>query len=457
MPILSKREKILFYTTVGVRLCMFVMLVLWFKHFPIVGSDSQSYLSAAESLWSKWRFLGPDGMPNSYEMPGYPVFLVICIHLIKNIFASSLIQYILMGATAVMIYRIGYVFSERVATTAGFLFALDPVGIFYSGFVITEPLFIFLVVTMAYIMVKNFSDTNYKSVFLAGLFLGGATMVRPVGEIFVPICLMFYFFKEPLSWKRFTVASAVFVSGFLLIVGPWMVRNTVLFGRSELSAVASLQFAYAHAPLFYAYENHISDSEAISKFNQRLLEISPYKKDILANNSGILPNAPYMWQVAFEYIGQHPFAYARFHALKTIPFFVGDGLREAAARSGLLANDLPNLGNFILRGDVRGLFKVAVANNIALILLIVGASFWFLVNMGMVLGIIRFFRIKGLRRAIVVSCFLYVVSMAVVAGGVVSSPRYRFSITPFMFILAAVGFAYKPNDTVSFDARLRKE
>ena len=433
----DKREVQLFCLAVFLRLFAAILLFVWYEPFPIAGSDSQSYLSAAHYFLADGRFVAEDGIsPNSYEMPAYSLFVAV-MEGIGGLALISLLQCLLLGFTTVLIYRIGKIFSVRVGSGAALLFACDPVGVFYSGFILTESLFLFFFVCAVY-----FATTSillFRSAFLPGALLGIATMVRPVGEVLALAFILFYLFQKPVVWKKYLAPPLLFSIAFMLVVGPWIVRNKILFDRTELSAVAAWQFAYAHAPLFYAYQNNISDKEAIRIFHKRLLDVSPYDEDINANRAGTLSNAPYLWQVAFEYIGEHPVAFAYFHAVKTIPFFLSDGWRELAGRLGIIDNNLPNIGNLLLRMDIGGFASALAREPFAFALLFFGSLFWGVVVCCMVAGLWRYIRVDAHSRRLMMLLACLIVIMAGVAGGVVSHPRYRYSVTPFMFVLAALG------------------
>lgn len=436
---IHKKEVGIFIATFFIRCIAFLLLLFWYKEFPLVGSDSKSYLEAAEGIVNFGRFLGPDGMPNSYEMPGYPLFLALIHTASHSLLLVSLFQYVLISFAGVLIYKIGSRISERVGLVAALLFAIDPVGVFYSGMIVTEPLFILFLLSAFYCLLKSGESKKYIYTCLSAILLGIATYIRPVGEILIPAFVAHYVFSLKFSWKDFFKKTVVFAVVFLLIVAPWSLRNHILFGTYELSAVASWQFAYAHAPLFYAHENRIPDTEAILIFTHRLSEVSPYKEDVLSNNTGNLRNAPYMWEVAFEYMGQHPFAFTRFHIIKTIPFFFSDGLREAAARIGVIDNEMPNLGNHVLSGNIPGIVDAITENKIIFILFFSGFSFWAFVVFSSLFGFFSVLRDHKEARAIICAAYAIVFLTAAVAGGVVSHPRYRYSISPFLFLVSSFG------------------
>ena len=397
---------------------------------PFAGSDSISYLDAARELGETGRFLDREtGLPNSYEVPGYPLFLALIKKLGGGPLAAAIVQDVIAAASAVMMYKIGAMLAPGVGILAALLFAVDPAGVFYSNFILTETLFIFFVLLAVRLL---FAGSRQK-LLAAGLSLGAATMVRPVGEILLPGfvgALAVLHFKER---RKIAVLSLIVVLGFFVVAGPWFVRNKLLFDRWELSSVASLQFAFAHAPLYYAYKNNVPAREAINIFHARLLAISPY------GGEASLRNSPFMWQVAFEYLREDPVGFAKFHAIKTIPFFLSDGLREMAARADIIPNSMPSLGDLAMKRDFAGLWGILQENKTALLLFAGGAAFWFLVNAFMLIGITFGLGTRGQRLALVLLSAFIVFATALVAGGAVSHPRYRLGVSPFMFILASFG------------------
>jgi 4-amino-4-deoxy-L-arabinose transferase-like glycosyltransferase len=69
---------------------------------------------------------------------------------------------------------------------------------------------------------------------LGGLLLGLAALTRPVAQILVPVVPLGYLLVER-RWQRALGASAVVSLGFVLIVGPWSIRNWVEHGSLTAS------------------------------------------------------------------------------------------------------------------------------------------------------------------------------------------------------------------------------
>lgn len=435
-----KIEASIFFSALVLRLIMFFALLAISSpdgfSLPLAGSDSTSYLDAARELGSTGRFFDRHaGLPNSYEVPGYPLFLAFVEKLGGGPLLAALLQNVIAAASAVIVYKIGSLLAPAVGMLAAVLFAVDPAGVFYSNFILTETLFIFFVLAAAYFLFGSpTSIIGGRKLFASGILLGAATMVRPVGEILLPgfvAVLGVLHFRE---WRKVAALSLAVILGFLAVAGPWFLRNKILFDRWELSSVASLQFAFAHAPLFYAHKNSVPAREAINVFHEKLLAISPY------GDETTLRNSPYMWRIAFEYLGEDPVGFAKFHAIKTIPFFLSDGWREMAARADLIPNSMPSLGDLAMKKDFAGLQGALQKNKTALLLFLGGAAFWLAVNLFMLLGMAFGLRTRVERAALLLLSAFIVFATALVAGGAVSHPRYRMSVSPFMFILASFGF-----------------
>ena len=433
-------EILLFGAAFSVRI-LFLIAIMYRIPVPFIGSDSQSYIDTAKGFLATGHFINADGAPNSYEMPAYPLFLAFFIRFFADLKIVSVVQGVLAGISTVLLYRISLFITKPIALTGALLFAFDPAGIFYSNFIVTEPLFIFFILAFLFFLITR-RDALLSGACVPGVLLGIATMIRPVGEILLPAVLVFYLVGKSFSLRRAGVFLSIFVIGWLAVVGALMIRNKILFGGAELSAVASWQLYHSHAPHFYAYKNGIAERDAERLFQERLEIVDPYKEEVRRGNVGSLRHAPYMWQVGLDYIRQYPFQFGFFHIAKTAPFFISDGLRQIARDIKLHAVPSANLGSLALRGNAKGLFNALIKDPTTLMLFSVGFLFWLGINIMMVIGSVALLRSpNSALRALTLFLLLAILLTALVAGGAVAHPRYRYSVSPFMFILAAVGLS----------------
>ena len=369
--------------------------------------------------------------PQSYLVPVYPLILAGIMSLSGGVTIAVLLQILVAGLSAVLVYKLGSGISYSVGMGSALLFMVDPISIFFSTTILTETVFVFFLLLAVYIHMRFFGSL-WQGALLAGIILGIATLTRPSAIVLPPIFVLTFLMARVFpTIKQKVVPIIVFSFGFFLIVFPWLLRNKILFNTWELTAVATIQWYDYNAPLFYAKQHNITHTEAKDIFRERLYEINPHQSD-----AGTLRNTPYMRQVVYEFLREDPLSYAWFHTVKTIPFFVSDGLRDIARRMELVGSQ-PNIGDAVLRFDLPELRRILFESGRASALLIVGSGMWALITTGMIISVFGYRRLNEKARRILLISVLTVLMTMLIAGG--PSARYRLSISPFMFIAAAYG------------------
>ena len=155
--------------------------------------------------------------------------------------------------------------------------------------------------------------------------------------------------------------------------------------------------------------------------------------------------------VALSYLVAHPFKYATFHLLSTIPFYIGSSIDTAERAVYLrgIAKDSPppnvnittamapadvNVSHLILTGHIQEGLR-ALTDNFPVLL---ERLLWFILcvaSLGAVLrGIYR--RVEGV--SVAVLFFGVIVAFGILTGPVAYS-RYRMPIDSFIFILGISG------------------
>lgn len=88
-------------------------------------------------------------------------------------------------------------------------------------------------------------------IIAAGGVLGFATMIRSNPLVLLPLLLLAALFVYQFNWKKWFQASLIFLLGFILAVGPWSIRNQVLYSTNtytqKIQAVINSRFL--HKPL----------------------------------------------------------------------------------------------------------------------------------------------------------------------------------------------------------------
>jgi hypothetical protein len=183
------------------------------------------------------------GIPTSFRAPLYPAFLALVYFVngtdFSRFFAARLAQAILLGAplaplTYIVARRLfplpsgapfgddqGRVRRESAAQIAAWLVAAYPLLLVYPlGLGTENPFFVLLLASFLFLL-QSIEKPAAFNFILSGVFLGLTTLTRSVILLFAvsAFCLLFI-----LHGRR----SLPVIVSFLLVLAPWIVRNSLL-------------------------------------------------------------------------------------------------------------------------------------------------------------------------------------------------------------------------------------
>jgi len=213
-----------------------------------LSGDSQSHFLPGFDL-----ALGLGFDPELRRPPGYGLFVAGVITMFgEDLRALAFAQHVLGVATALLTYALGRItFGPVVGLVAGLLVASNGALILSEHSVMTEALFGAILLAALVTLTLGAGASRPPSVsgrdapasgriglwgwcLLGGLLLGLAALTRPVAQILVLVVPLAYLLIER-RWQRALGASAVVVLGFVLVVGPWTIRNWVEHGSLTAS------------------------------------------------------------------------------------------------------------------------------------------------------------------------------------------------------------------------------
>ncbi len=130
----------------GIAVLLHVVLgLLLYDPTLFTGGDNAGYMILGDALRSGRGYLDlhlPETPLHTKYPPGYPAALAV-IGLVGGLQASKLFSLACTAAAVWLLYRTGRnLFSERVALCASFLFAVNPVLLEYSHWVLSEAFFV---------------------------------------------------------------------------------------------------------------------------------------------------------------------------------------------------------------------------------------------------------------------------------------------------------------------------
>jgi hypothetical protein len=201
--------------------------------------DTISYYNPAKSLIDTGRFYRSTETPEIFRTPGYSLLLVPGILVGRVELVTVIVQLLLSCLTVLAVFAIGtnLFASQSAGLAASLMYAVDPMSVVYSSFLMSETLFTFLLA----IVILGFSKYGGESVIrimISALAAGCAAYVRPI-VYYLPWII----FATLLVWglvrcnhtKRVISYTCIFLLLYSATTIPWQLRNWVHAGYWGLS------------------------------------------------------------------------------------------------------------------------------------------------------------------------------------------------------------------------------
>ncbi len=247
MTAINSQRKYIFLI---LAVCLVLRLSFWAAVKPwdpavenriVTTHDAPDYHILAINLVEKGVFEAYNHRITCVRTPGYPLYVAA-----HYLFAGPrpwvvlLSQCLLDTLSCFLLMIIAGMFLPRsAALIAGLFYALYPIAILNAANLISDILFVFLILVFAYFALRGLKTASASLSWLypalAGLSAGFAALVRPVA-IFLPLAVVFLFIFEKVRPRKRALGQYVVVSAFfLLAVVPWMVKNYNQFGVFSFS------------------------------------------------------------------------------------------------------------------------------------------------------------------------------------------------------------------------------
>jgi 4-amino-4-deoxy-L-arabinose transferase-like glycosyltransferase len=190
----------------------------------------------------------PRGVVTAFRPPLYPAMLALIYLAVgagaDRFFYARLIQVLLNAILVPLTYFIAkkiFPDDDRPARVASLVVALYPMLIIYPLSLATENLFFVLLLVSVLTLLRAAETRQLRRFALAGIMLGLLALTRSVSLIVGLGCV---------AWIMFIVrdkkSAAVTFAMILITIAPWMIRNTIVFGRPtiEMSMGYTLYMGY---------------------------------------------------------------------------------------------------------------------------------------------------------------------------------------------------------------------
>ena len=195
----------------------------------------------------------PSIIPNTYFHNYYPPVYSSFLSMLYRFFGTSIFVYaipqIILGViTCYFTYIIAKeVFPTKVGLMASFLLSIYHPIVWWTSYIRTETLFIFLLLLAVVFLIKAFKNNlNTGNTILSGLFLAVACLCR-TAVLYLPIFIVFYFimvfYKK--DKKRLLYGMVIFLLSFYISLLPWAYRNYTVYHKFAITTTEAWDAFYA--------------------------------------------------------------------------------------------------------------------------------------------------------------------------------------------------------------------
>lgn len=414
------------------------------KGNPILPPDSLEYLQEGENIASAGVFYAGDlSQPIDKDLytkrpPLYPVFIAA----VKSVFPSTIAVLAAQVAVSLLslllflklLQVVKVALRRRTAAAIAVLFCVTPSQYLYPSFVMSESVFLFLLLAATLCMSLYLSGNRLSGNRLSGNragFLYGYQALIMLGMITKPVLYLFIVpnlaFCAWVSLQRRTarpVLASLLPVAFVLAFCSWNAQRT---GYFQFSSIQNLNLVQYMMPLVVAKAEGNEAAEAeLQRVTEAGLAIPDYatsQKTMLGQSAAIML--------------RHPVQYASLQAQGMVNFFLDPGRFELYRFFSL---DEPNADGLLQRYKVsgyRGIFDYLRSQNPGLVLLLLTVIFGnFLKAAGCIY--FAFSRFDTSAKVFVLLLILFIAA----ATGPTGCSRFAAPIVPLMLFCCAVSIEH---------------
>lgn len=396
--------------------------------------DAKGYMILAEHMREFGVFSFSNTAPfspESFRAPGYPAFLAILLSVFREWWLVMAVQTVMVSIAPALLYVLLRPYHERAAFWGSVLFVIEPIRLFASASPLSDMLFVCLFLLSLLSLEKGRLQGGVWWFIASGVLLGASILVRPIA-MFLPLLYGVYVLWMLGVSKRSLRFVAVLCVAALVVVGPWMYRNHTLFHSWSIASVGSANLMLYNAPEFLKY--------APSAHAQAVYDAFMLEQNALSRDEALSLARSSVFTDTFRLLIQgNEMTYITFHILKTVPFFVTDGLRDTIRLFGVDIGTMPNISTALLQGNIPLVVSYILSGGLPILLLVFGSGFWAVVVLLWLYtsGVVLRARLWPL-----VFFFVVLVGYFALLTGPVSNARYRLPVEGFLLV-AAVGVCIK--------------
>lgn len=421
---------LLFAAAFAARLLLFLLFGPWTDAVvadSVIVDDAAQYHRLALCIVTELSFCG-----DTFRTPGYPLFIALFYALFGEApWVVLLSQAFVDLATMYVIFKIGQlVFTERVGLIAAALFACDTNTMFATTTLLTETLFVCVLMTGLYCYLRALLRFELASACFGGLLLALATLIRPVAEYFFVILIVF-----ALVWMTGTVKSrlktaAILSLAFALAIAPWAYRNYALYDTPSLSSIQGENLLFWQVTYVRTWETGRTPEDIEAEFRAEAASRG------YVDGGNPFTNAAIAQEIAVEYITSHPLVYGSRLMTGILHTFTNLGTGGIVKTLGFTPTYLPPEVMFSSESElhlVSRFFATKTPLEIAIGMLVLAMLIAH--YSAFALGAVT---LLASRRFAILILFCIAIAYFAVTSGPIGLARFRLPVTPLYLLVGSV-------------------
>ena len=406
-------------------------IVLWQANDLTIfhAKDTATYLAPARELLASGNF-EVNNLPEVIRTPGYPLFLTIGLFAHNVEVITIALQIILSTISCYLVFLIGKIITnENSAKFAALLFCFEPLSITYAYYLLSETLFIFLLLLAVYQFVIFIKTAGHINFITSAMSLVAAIYVRPIAYFLI----IFWVILILLKGKGFFRSTSFFLLSTLPLLGLWHVRNVIRADYIGFSAVSDVMLYFYHASSIEAQQKGLPLRQIIE--NKGYYDVKTYYQVYPEQQNWTESQRYEFWsQEGIATIRKAPITFTGIY-LKGL----GVTLLDPGSADFLrLFNLYPKSESLTNSVRSEGLIKIIIENKLLVFISVLFLTYLICIYFFSLIGVRDLFKTDNSSgRLLLITCaYLFLLS-----GGVVAIARLRAPIMPFLLIIAGHGIA----------------
>jgi 4-amino-4-deoxy-L-arabinose transferase-like glycosyltransferase len=222
-----------------ILLIAFLLRIVLILEPEVIHSDGAEYIRHAKEVSAGNWMGGASG-------PVYPALISLASFFMKDYEVAGILVSVILGSLLVLpVFYLGKeIFNEKVGMLSALLSAVHPSLYGFSGSVLTESTYYFLLTTSVFFGWEAFKKGKVQSVFLFSLFSTLAFLTKPEGVGLILIFSVWILLINPSQGRRpWIKRMGIFILAifcFLLFSSPYLIALKKELGKWGISKKASV-------------------------------------------------------------------------------------------------------------------------------------------------------------------------------------------------------------------------